>query len=70
MKAVPWTKPDELELKPNGPPPKVGGVYRTGLHILFCDGSVRWVDGTIPPDTLRAFITRDGGEVVTLGGHD
>jgi hypothetical protein len=68
--AVPWTKPDELELKPSGPPPRVGGVYRTGLHVLFCDGSTRWIDGTIPPDTLRAFITKDGGEVVTLGGHD
>jgi hypothetical protein len=67
--AVPWTKPDELELKPNGPPPKLGGVYRTGLHLLFCDGSVRWED-TIPPDTLRALITKDGGEVVNIGGHN
>jgi prepilin-type processing-associated H-X9-DG protein len=64
--AVPWTKPDELELKPNSPPPKIGGVYREGLHVLFCDGSVRWVNGTIPPDTPRAFITKDGGEVVTF----
>jgi hypothetical protein len=62
--AVIWTKPDELEFKPNGPLPKLGGVYRDGLNVLLCEGSVRWVQGEIRPDTLKALITTDGGEVV------
>ena len=64
--AVIWTKPDELEFKPDGPLPKLGGVFRDGMNVLLCDGSTRWVKGEIPPATLKALITTSGGEVITV----
>ena len=33
--------------------------------VMFCDGSVRFLRESIAPDTIRALITRDGGEVVS-----
>jgi hypothetical protein len=62
--AVVWTKPDELELKPNGPLPKLGGVYRDGVNVLFGDGSTRFMPGDIPAEKLKALITMNGGEVI------
>jgi hypothetical protein len=62
--AVVWTKPDELELKPNGPLPKLGGVYRDGVNVLFGDGSTRFMESDVRPDKLKALITINGGEVI------
>ncbi len=34
------------------------------FHALYCDGSVRALPVTIPPEDLRAMLTIDGGETV------
>ncbi|MBA4063710.1 MAG: hypothetical protein C0501_08355 [Isosphaera sp.] len=34
-----------------------------GANALFVDGSVRFLPNSLPPQTLTAFATRDGGEV-------
>ena len=62
--AVPWTKPEEIPYQANGPLPKIGGVYRDGVHVLFCDGAVRFFEGPMPAHRLAALITPSGGEVV------
>ncbi len=58
-----WTKPDDLPFDPKGPLPKFG-VTPDGFNVLFADGSVRFVRPTVPEEVLRAYITRNGGEVV------
>lgn len=64
--AVIWTKPDDIPFDADGPPPKLGGVFREGANVLFADGSVRFFDADLPPATLKATITIGGGEVVSL----
>jgi hypothetical protein len=65
-KAVPWTKPDDLQVDPQNPMAGLGGLRPTGLQAVFVDGSVRTIPKTFPPDMLRALFTRGGGEVVTV----
>jgi hypothetical protein len=62
--SVPWTKPAEIPYDPQKPLPKLGGYYPEGLfHVAWGDGSVRAIRGNIEEGTLRAMITRAGGEV-------
>jgi hypothetical protein len=63
---VPWTKPDDIPFDPNGAMPAMGGFWPDGFDVLMCDGSVRAVKKGIPPLTLKALITRAGGEVIDL----
>jgi prepilin-type N-terminal cleavage/methylation domain-containing protein/prepilin-type processing-associated H-X9-DG protein len=62
--AVPWTKPADLPYDPAKPLPKLGGVTKAGSNALFCDGSVRLLSASIAEQTLRALITRSGGETI------
>jgi RNA polymerase sigma factor (sigma-70 family) len=62
--AVPWTKPEDLPYDSNGPLPKLGGEFSEGFNAAFCDGSVRFLSKTVPEKTLRALMTRNGGERV------
>lgn len=63
--AVPWTKPDELEFDPEKDPTKLLGTVVGGRVLVgMFDGSVRTL-GKIPPkETLKAYITASGGEVI------
>lgn len=61
---VPWTKPDDLDFTADGPLPKLGFFFRERCNVLFGDGSVRTLKPTIDPKTLKALITRSGGEVI------
>jgi prepilin-type processing-associated H-X9-DG protein len=65
-KGVPWTKPEDLSFDPDPkkPLPKLGGHFRGGFNVGMCDGSVRFILKTISDTTLRAAITRNGGEVL------
>lgn len=62
--AVPWTKPDDLDIDayPDGSwmPPGAGA------SVVMLDGSVRLLTPLIDPDTLRALFTKNGGESVML----
>jgi len=61
---VPWTKPDDLPFDPRGPLTTPASKHPGGFDALFTDGSVRFIRSSIDPGTLRALITRNGGEVV------
>ena len=61
---VDWMKPDEILYDPKKPLPKFGFPGRGGFNVLMGDGSVRFIPATTPEATIRAMITRDGGEVV------
>jgi hypothetical protein len=72
--AVPWTRPDS-DIAFGGDPAKLdaiqalrgelGGHFPGGFYALFFDGSVRLVKDSVNLITLRALITRDGGEVIS-----
>ena len=72
---VPWTQPADLVYDPNGPLPPLGRVrgnrnlwlFRRSapaLLVAMADGAVRTVSKQVPEATLRAAITRNGGEVM------
>jgi RNA polymerase sigma factor (sigma-70 family) len=59
---VPWTKPEDLPYDPEKPLPKLGGQYDDGFHVVFADGSALFLSKKLDDKTLRALITRNGGE--------
>jgi hypothetical protein len=73
--AVPWTKPADVPYDPDGPLPPLGGVFTgksrfslfgpnrsPGFHVAMGDGSVRFLGPRVSEATLRAAITRNGGD--------
>jgi hypothetical protein len=65
-RAVPWTKPEDIDYDPSKPLPKLGGWHNGGFLAGFCDGSVHFIAETIDQQMLRAMITKAGGELVTI----
>lgn len=60
---VPWTKPADLEFDASKPLPKLGTRFGNEHQVVMLDGSSRSWPATAKEATLRAFITRAGGEV-------
>ncbi len=58
--AVPWTKPDDWQVDDKDPLKGLGDTF----GALLCDASARFFTKDIAPDTLKALLTRNGGEVV------
>lgn len=63
--AVIWTKPEEMEFAP-GKPPAIGGVFASGTHVLFADGSVKFLRKSLDPTTLSNLIQIADGNIVNL----
>jgi prepilin-type processing-associated H-X9-DG protein len=68
-----WLEPRDLTFAQatqgiNPPVTKLGvsSVHPGGANVLFCDGSVHFLQDDIPAETWRALLTRDGGEDVEL----
>jgi prepilin-type processing-associated H-X9-DG protein len=65
-----WLEPRDLplsELVPPGNSPPLKGMpsgHTGGSHVLFADGSVKFISETVPSETLRALLTRNRGETV------
>ncbi len=64
--AIAWTKPGDLAFALNRPMPRLTGRYGVQFDALFADGSARSFNKDFPEQRLRALITRNGGEKVTL----
>ncbi len=65
--AVVWTKPDDIEFAGNVAPSVLALPGKTGCNVTMGDGSVRWIEpGRMQPNTLKAAVTRNGGEVLGL----
>jgi hypothetical protein len=60
--AVPWTKPEELIYDPRQTLPSLGGISKDGFRAALADGSVHIVKRNTSERTLRALITRNGGD--------
>jgi hypothetical protein len=63
---VTWTRFQEYKFDPNGPLPALGHPKRDVFQAVMADGSVRSFRKSMNPSTLKAAITRNGGEVVLL----
>ncbi len=61
---VPWMKPADLTYAPKKPLPKLGGISKEGFQAAFADGSVRLLPRSTKEEILRAYITRNGGEII------
>ncbi len=59
---MPWTKPEDLVYDPEGPLPELTCIFRDGFRAAWADGSTAWVPKTASEASLRAAITRNGGE--------
>lgn len=63
-KAVPWTKPDDLTLNEKKLVEGLLDMEAGGFLAALADGSVQWIPESIDNATLKALITRAGGEVI------
>jgi uncharacterized protein (TIGR03067 family) len=61
--AVIWTKPDDLPFDPQKAPPRLG-IADDAINVVFCDGSTASLLRSVAAETLKALITRNGGETV------
>jgi hypothetical protein len=61
---VPWAAPQELPFDPKKPLPPLGAPGRQLFLALMGDGSVRAIAHGLAEETLKAYITRNGGEVI------
>ena len=61
-KPVPWTKPEDLPYDPDQPLPELQGVFHDGFWAMTANNRRRWVSNNTSEATLRALITRNGGD--------
>jgi hypothetical protein len=62
--AVIWTKPDDLAVDLTKPFAGIFNKDAKSFVAAFADGSVRHFPRKIKPESLRAYLTRNGGEVI------
>lgn len=68
---IPWTKPEDIVLDDASPgigdPDGLGAIHpandRRVAIAAFADGSVQTIADSVDAETLRAFLTRAGGEI-------
>jgi len=61
---VPWAKPEDIPYDAEDPLPRLDPLFRDGFRIALADGSVRFLSRKIGETSLRAAITRNGGETL------
>lgn len=60
---VPWTKPEEIGFDPESPV-ALRGLFRDGFRACTVTGGYRFILYDTDPATVRAAITRNGGEAM------
>ena len=60
--AVEWTKPADWEFDPADPTRDLGGVNPSTIIVGFADGHTQRLPNSIDPETMKAIMTRAGGE--------
>ncbi len=67
-RAVVWTRPDDFVFDERNALSGLLGLRPGGFLAAFCDGSVRFVSGTVDPKALRNAFIRNDGNPVPLDG--
>jgi type II secretory pathway pseudopilin PulG len=62
--AVPWTKPDDLEVDLAKPMDGLGDAEPNGFIAIFADIHTLLISKMIKPSVLSALFTRNGGELI------
>ena len=62
--AVEWTRPMDYEVDPRQPFRGLGGVNPGVILGSMADGSVQAFSNSVDPETWKAMLTVDGGEVI------
>lgn len=67
--SINWAEPRDLEFARttwviNSAPNDIGSGNSAGCNVAFGDGSVKFLKKEISPATLRAMVTKSGGEVI------
>jgi hypothetical protein len=62
--AVPWTKPADLVVDLANPGVGLVTPGQSSLLAAFADGSIRTLPSSIDPNTLKAYLSQDDGEVI------
>ena len=57
-----WTKPADWEFDPADPTRDLGGVNPSTIIVGFADGHTQRLPNSIDPETMKAIMTRAGGE--------
>ncbi len=63
-RSIPWTKPEDIPYDKDQPLPELGGIFEGIFNVALADVSVRFLPKSLDEKTLRAMITRSGGESV------
>ncbi len=64
VRDTPWTKPEDVACEADQPLPEMGRNFEGVLQAGFADGVVRFLPKTINETTIRALISRAGGEPI------
>lgn len=60
-----WTRPDDISFDPKGKPPAFIDHYiKDRFQVLMFDGTVKSLSTKIKDETLKAYITVNGGETI------
>jgi hypothetical protein len=62
--AVPWSKPDDLPYAAGRPLPALGGLFNATIRAALADGSIHSFGRDTSEGTIRAAITRNGGDAL------
>jgi hypothetical protein len=65
-RSIPWTKPEDILFVNDEAPPKFGGVFPGGFHVLFLNGNVHFLSDALDPAVVHALATLAGGEEFTF----
>jgi hypothetical protein len=59
---VPWTKPEDIPYAADRPLPELATVWGDGFWVALANGRYRFIKKETSEATLRAAITRNGGD--------
>ena len=67
LEGVEWTRPRDFTFDPEAEMPVegIGSKHPGGYNALLGSGSVAFLRTTLDPQTLKALITRNGGEIIS-----